>query len=59
MLYDENNSQQNYESQEIEYLEMCEVHLTTNPIGDIAYTEMSDTINNEDYDRYVYEEELC
>ena len=59
MLYDENNSQQSYESQEIEYLDMCEVHLTTNPIGDISYSDISDVITSSDYDRYIYEEELC
>ena len=53
-IYDENNTQQSYESQEQDYLERVEVHLTNEPIGDLQYTPIADIIQviteNEDYD---------
>ena len=53
-IYDENNPQQSYESQEQDYLEMIDAHLTNEPIGDLYYTPISDILTvvmeDEDYD---------
>ena len=51
MIYDENNPEQQYESQEEDYLEQMEVHLTTEPIGDLRYTPTAEMLTiSEEYD---------